>query len=195
MTRKFRTGRFHSGRKLAGPPETEAETQRSVERPPSRLSAVWIFQSVGEPSPKAAPSFARVHTELLPTHQRLSPSQSINVRTAGFPPFSPETERPFSTSSGPAWRSSRELVSDGTAARREMARCPDGDSVNTPLPKEERFQDPAALPSEMTLPSGAPSGVKNPAFTAARPSREAAADRASGYFEPGPPGWSITARR
>lgn len=54
---------------------------------------------------------------------------------------------------------------------------------------------PARFPPAMTSPSGPPSGVKKPPFTAARPLRETAAACASGHWEPGPPGWSATTSR
>ena len=44
--RKLRTGLFQNGRMVLLPPETDEDTHRSDERPPSRLSAVVILKLV-----------------------------------------------------------------------------------------------------------------------------------------------------
>ncbi len=62
------------------------------------------------------------------------------------------------------------------------------------VPRDDVLLDPCWIPFAMTIPSGAPSGVKNPALMAAIPLFAFAADCESGQMEPGPFGWSATMR-
>lgn len=81
-------------------------------------------------------------------------------------------------------------------SRRVIAELPDGSSCQIALPSDDaEFQFPAPFPAATTRPSGSPSGVKNPAFTADSPFFEIAAAAASAYLLPGPSGWSTTASR
>ena len=112
------------------------------------------------------------------------------MRTLGFVASSPLTAWPLSTRSGPAWMSSFEAEAPArpSFSRRAMALFP-AFSNQTPLPREEaEFQLPDVFPLEMTSPSGAPSGVKNPAFTAAIPLSDFAAAAESVNRVSGPPG-------
>lgn len=106
---------------LTGPPGIFEETKRSVERPPSRLSAVVTFQGVGEFSERVLPRSAREQAEVLPNHQRVFPSVSRMERTAILVELRPRTGLLFSMRRGPAWRRCEAEVLAGREERRRMA--------------------------------------------------------------------------
>lgn len=92
-----------------GPPELSEETNRSVERPPSRLRAWDICQPAGDWVESAWLSSARLQGDVVPIHQRFPPSWTRIERMAILLGSRPFMGFWFSTNKGPAWRSSLEF--------------------------------------------------------------------------------------
>ncbi len=195
MTRKLRTDRFHGRRVFRSVPAKEEETQSSDDRPPSRLRAKRGSHGTGGFCIKAAASSASVTGDAHPSHQRYPPSHRRKVRALAFRLSSPLTTRPRSISKGPACMRLRMAADSAFASAdlRTMDMVPNGSSRQSALPKDDAlFQVPVVVPSAITRPRGVPSGVKNPAFTAAIPPSARAAAAASWNSEPGPCFWSTT---
>lgn len=178
------------------PPGMWEETNRSVERPPSRFRACRAGQAAGQDEDRASLREARVQSEVFPIHQRWEPSVIRRDRTAGLPRSRPLTILPPSISNGPACMSSRAPAKVSAELRRWMESWPPELSAKIPDPSDEvEFQAPKRFPSVTTSPRGFPSGVKKPAFIAASAPYAREASCAESYADPGPSGWSITSNR
>lgn len=187
--RKLRTGRFHGGREVRGPPLTREEIQRSEERPPSRFMARWIVQPQYLPEARVSASALSVQGDVRPMNQRVPPSHAMKQRALVLSDSSPPTTMLRSTSIGPDCRVSRICLAAAglVSLRRLMREVPEWDSCQIALPIEvAEFHDPADFPAATRRPSGSPSGVKNPALIAASALRELPAWAASVKVVPGP---------
>lgn len=155
----MRTGRFHGGREVRGPPLTREEIQRSEERPPSRFMVRWIFQPQCWPEARLAARMLSGQGDVRPMNQRVPPSHAMKLRALVLSDSSPLTARPRSMSIGPDCRDSRIwlTVAGLVSLRRLMREVPEWDSCQRALPIEvAEFHEPADFPFETSRPSGSP---------------------------------------
>ena len=107
------------------PPEISEETNRSVDRPPSRLRAWDILQLTGHWVESAWLSSARLQGDVVPIHQRFPPSWRRMERMATLLGSRPAMGLWFSINKGPAWRSSLEFDTALGWVLLEMEAIPD----------------------------------------------------------------------